>query len=105
MKDMNRCIMYLQVLYLSDVTDIAGHHIEAWVIKGKQDDTRKGMWEWSIHQQPSTAAWKVWNKSTHQLGEWYDEGRHGQIEYHLDAREIMVYRCKNEKWVRHDAKQ
>jgi hypothetical protein len=27
MKDINRCIMYLQVLYLSDVTDIAVHHI------------------------------------------------------------------------------
>jgi hypothetical protein len=28
MKDINRCRMYLQVFYLSDVTDIAGHHIE-----------------------------------------------------------------------------
>jgi hypothetical protein len=35
MKDINRCRIYLQVFYLSDVTDIAGNHIEAWVIKGK----------------------------------------------------------------------
>jgi hypothetical protein len=27
MKDINRCIMYLQVSYLSDITYIAGHHI------------------------------------------------------------------------------
>jgi hypothetical protein len=40
MKDINRCRMYLQVFYLSDVTDIAGHHIEAWVTKGKRDSTR-----------------------------------------------------------------
>jgi hypothetical protein len=26
MEDINRCRMYLQVFYLSDVTDIAGHH-------------------------------------------------------------------------------
>jgi hypothetical protein len=28
--------MYLQFFSLSDVTDIAGHHIEAWVIKGNE---------------------------------------------------------------------
>jgi hypothetical protein len=80
MKDTNRCIMYLQVFYLSDVTDISGHHIEAWVIKEKRDGTRSSNWEWLIQQQPSTAAWNVWNKVieeafteeediTHQLGE------------------------------------
>jgi hypothetical protein len=71
--------MYLQVLYLSDVTDIAGHHIEPWVIKGKRDITRSSRWEWPIQQQPPTAAWNVWNKAieeafteeediTHKLG-------------------------------------
>jgi hypothetical protein len=89
MKDIKRCIMYLQVFHLSDVTDITGHHIEAWVIKGKRDGTRSSKWEWPIYQRPLTAAWKVWNKAieiafkeeediTHQLGEWYDEGGHQQ---------------------------
>jgi hypothetical protein len=79
-KDINRCRMYLQVFYLSDVTGIAGYPIEAWVIKGKRDDTRSSKWEWPIQQRPSTVAWKVWNKAigeafteekdiTHQLGE------------------------------------
>jgi hypothetical protein len=88
-KDINRCRMYLKVFYLSDVTDIAGHHIEAWAIKGKRDDTRSSKWEWPIQQRPPTAAWKVWKKAigeafteeediTHQLGEWYDEGGHQQ---------------------------
>jgi hypothetical protein len=116
MKDINRCRIYLQVFYLSDVTDITGHHIEAWVIKGKRDGTRSSMWEWPIHQRPPTAAWKVWNKAigeafteeediTHQLGEWYDEGGHQQTEWHLDAREETLYRFKNGKWERHEAKQ
>jgi hypothetical protein len=80
MKDINRCIMYRQVFYLSDVTNIAGHHIEAWVTKGKLDDTMSSKWEWPIQQQPPTSAWKVWNKAigeafteeedfTHQVGE------------------------------------
>jgi hypothetical protein len=45
MKDISRCRMYLQVFYLSDVTNIAEHHIEAWVIKGKRDGTRSSKWE------------------------------------------------------------
>jgi hypothetical protein len=85
MKDINRCRMYLQVLYLSEVTDISGQHIEAWVIEGKRDGIMSSKWEWPIQQRPPMAAWKVWNKAieeafteeediTHQLGEWYDEG-------------------------------
>jgi hypothetical protein len=116
MKDINRCRMYLQVFYLSDVTAIAGHHIEAWVIKGKRDNMMSSKWEWPIQQRPPTAAWKVWNKAieeafteeediTHQLGEWYDEGGHQQTEWHLDAREGTLYRCKDGKWERHKAKQ
>jgi hypothetical protein len=62
MKDINRCRMYLKVFHLSDVTDIDGRRIEAWVIKGKRDGTRSSKWEWPIQQRPPTAAWKVWNK-------------------------------------------
>jgi hypothetical protein len=116
MKDINRCRMYLQVFYLSDITVIAGHHIEPWLTKGKRDDMRSSKWEWPIHQRPPTAAWKVCNKAieeafteeediTHQLGEWYDEGGHQQTEWHLNARELTLYRCKDGKWERHKAKQ
>jgi hypothetical protein len=87
MKNINRCRMYIQVFYLSDFTDISGHHIEPWIIKGKRDGTRSSKWEWPIQHRPQTAAWKVWNKAIeeafteeediiHQLGEWYDEGGH-----------------------------
>jgi hypothetical protein len=116
MKDINRCRMYLQVFYLSDVTNIAGHHIEEWAIKVKQDGTRSSKWEWPIQQRPPMVARKVWNKVigeafieeediTHQLGEWYDEGGYQQTEWHLNAREGTLYRCKNGKWERHEAKQ
>jgi hypothetical protein len=116
MKDINRCRMYLQVLYLSDVIDIAGHHKEPCVIKGKRDGMRSSKWEWPIQQQPPTAAWKVWNMEikeafteeediTHQLGEWYDKGGHQQTEWHLNAREGTLYQCKDGEWARHEAKQ
>jgi hypothetical protein len=39
------------------------------------------------------------------LGEWYDEGGHQQIEWHLNAREGALYRCKDGKWKRHESKQ
>jgi hypothetical protein len=70
MKDINRCRMYLHVFYLSDITEIAGHHIEEWVIQGKRDGVRSRKWEWSIQQRPPTAAWKVWNKV---IGEEFTE--------------------------------
>jgi hypothetical protein len=116
MKDINRCRMYLQVFYLSDVTNIAGHHIESWVIKGKRDGTRSSKCEWPIQQRPPTAAWQVWNRAieeafteeediTHQLGEWYDEGGNQQTEWHLDAREGTLYRCQDGRWERHESKQ
>jgi hypothetical protein len=116
MKDINRCIMYLQVFYLSDVTEIVGHHIEAWVIKGKRDGTRSSKWEWPIQQQPPAGAWKVWNKAikeafteeediTHQLGEWYDEVGHQQTECHLNTKEGTLYRCKDVKREGHESKQ
>jgi hypothetical protein len=116
MKDINRCIMYLQVFYLLDVTDIAGHHIEPWVIKGKRDGMMSSKWEWPIQQRPPTAASKVWNMAieeaftegediTHQLGGWYDEGGHQQTELHLNAREGTLYRCKNGKCKRQEVKQ
>jgi hypothetical protein len=39
------------------------------------------------------------------LGGWYDEGVHQQTEWHLNAMEGTLYRCKNGKWERHEAKQ
>jgi hypothetical protein len=42
---------------------------------------------------------------THQLGEWYDEGKHQHIEWHLSARGGALYRCKDGKWEQHEAKQ
>jgi hypothetical protein len=42
---------------------------------------------------------------THQLVEWYDEGGHQHTEWHVNAREGMLYRCNDGKWARHEAKQ
>jgi hypothetical protein len=86
---------------------------------GNQRKTRRhksSAWEWPIQQRPTTAAWKVWKKAikeafteeediTHQLGEWHDDGGHQQTEWHLNGREGTLYRCKDEKWERHEAKQ
>jgi hypothetical protein len=45
MRDINRCRMYLQVFYLSDVAYIAGQKKETLSIKGKRDGTRSSAWE------------------------------------------------------------
>jgi hypothetical protein len=85
-------------------------------IKGKYDGTRRIKLEWPIKHRPPAEAWMTQNKAiedsfldeediTHHVGELYDEGRHQQTEWILNAREGSVYCWKEVKWERHEAKQ
>jgi hypothetical protein len=42
MKELNRCRIFLQVLSVSDVVDIAGTSVEAWDPRGKGSDAGQG---------------------------------------------------------------
>jgi hypothetical protein len=45
MKEINRCMMYLQAFYLSDIADIVEQYIDTWAIKKKSDGTGRSKWE------------------------------------------------------------
>jgi hypothetical protein len=85
LKEIKKCRIYLQVFYLSDITNVKGNKIEAWVGRGQKQAGRQSTWEWSVQQRPIEL--KVWKEALEYLapdgdigdplGEWkYD---HHQI--------------------------
>jgi hypothetical protein len=40
MHDLDRCRLYLQVFFVSDLADVTGVHVEAWETKGRRSYTR-----------------------------------------------------------------
>jgi hypothetical protein len=57
MKDINRCRIYLQVFYTSDITDLAGNNIAK---KGKWQSNRTSKWNCSVQQRPPAGSWTNW---------------------------------------------
>jgi hypothetical protein len=92
LKEINYLRIYLQVFYLSDITNIKGNNIASWAVRGQKQSRRQSTWEWSVQQRP--IAWKAWksvleylapdNDIGDPLGEWkYDH--HQIMEWYLDT--------------------
>jgi hypothetical protein len=58
--DINRCRVYLQVLFLSDIVNIQGDTIEEWEINGERREARHSMWHWSVQQKTPRMMWNKW---------------------------------------------
>jgi hypothetical protein len=56
-KEINYSRIYLQVFYLSDITNVKGNKIEAWARRGNKQAGCQSTWEWPVQQRP--IAWKV----------------------------------------------
>jgi hypothetical protein len=77
-KELNRCRIYLQMLLVSDITDINGKYISPWTRCGKRCMERNSVWDWTIQQRPTKrAAWKTltgiisqYNTLFEPLGQW-----------------------------------
>jgi hypothetical protein len=81
-QEINRCRLYLQVFFTSDIVDNSGKNLEPWVLKGQRQSTRKSIWEWPVQQRPTS--WKNWKQAITELfaqdgsmlqplGHWYVE--------------------------------
>jgi hypothetical protein len=55
LQEINRCRLYLQVFFLSELTDHIGRNIEDWAKQGHKQN-RNSKWEWSVQQRPTS--WK-----------------------------------------------
>jgi hypothetical protein len=58
LQDIKRCRIYMQVFFLSDITNIQGTLIETWAISGKIQTTTTSAWAWIVQQRPKD--WKAW---------------------------------------------
>jgi hypothetical protein len=112
-RDINRCRLYLQVFFTSDITDNIGKNLEPWVLKRQRQSTQKITWDWPVQQRPTT-----WNARKQvimellaqdgsilqPLGAWYVE-HHKMKEWYLDTRAQELWHQKNNKWIRHQAQK
>jgi hypothetical protein len=103
LKEINYCCIYLQVLYLSDITNIKGNKIAAWAGRGQKKYGWQSTWEWPVQQIP--IAWKAWKEALeylapdgdigdflgewksdhHQIMEWYFDGQSSALYHHIEG--------------------
>jgi hypothetical protein len=98
LKDINRCRIYLQVFYISDISTHDGQGITDWARKGRRDGGRKSSWAWPVQQRPTS--WKAWELALDylapdgyvvpQLGDWLEQ-HHQHSEWYLDAEHNILY--------------
>jgi hypothetical protein len=58
--EINRCRVYLQVFFLSDIVNIQGDTIEEWAINSGRSNARHSSWHWPIQQKPPRTMWNKW---------------------------------------------
>jgi hypothetical protein len=108
-REINRCRLYLQVFYTSDMADNSGKTLEPWVMKGQRQSTRKSIWEWPVQERP--IAWKAWKQAITELSA-QDGGmiqtlgtrfveHHTKQEWYLDTRAQELWHQTNDKWTGH----
>jgi hypothetical protein len=110
LKEINYCRIYLQVFFLSDITNIQGNKSTAWAGRGQKKSGRQSTWGWPVQQRP--IACKAWKAALEYLapdsdigdplGEWkYDH--HQIMEMYLDVPSSALYHHVEGVWTRHDA--
>jgi hypothetical protein len=109
LKEMNYCRIYLQVFYLSDITNIKVNKIAAWAGRGQKQTGRQSTWEWPVQQRP--IAWKELEAALEYLAPEGDIGdplgecksdHHQIMEWYLDAQSNALYHHMEGVWTRHD---
>jgi hypothetical protein len=115
MEDINRCRIYIQVLYTSDITDLAGNTIEEWAKQGKRQSNRKSKWNWPVKQRPPARAWKNWEIALQgiasedgdlysSLGPWQDKANtHQTTEWNLYSTILSLFIHHEGVWTKHRA--
>ena len=112
----NRCRLYLQVLFTSDMVNGKGDRVTNKAINGIRDTYRQSQWVWPFQPRPSRREWIVWRKavtvvvsegeSTSQnlrmpLGAWVSD-THQQFSWFLSPSINKVFRRLRVGWRRYD---
>jgi hypothetical protein len=108
LQQINYCRIYLQVLFMSDIANVKGTEVEERARKGKRQSGRKSEWEWPVQQRP--VSWKAWkdaieylapdNQVSPTLGEW-NKSHHQVMEWYVDCISNTLYRHTEGVCLRH----
>jgi hypothetical protein len=108
LQQINYCRIYLQVFFMSDIANVKGTAVEEWARKGNRQSGRKSEWEWPVQQRP--VSWKAWkdvieylapdNQISPTLGEW-NKSHHQVMEWYVDCISNTLYRHTEGVWLRH----
>ena len=60
---LNRCRIFLQVITLSDITDLSGKKITKNYTIGKRDPNRSSKWTWPNQNKIEPKYWKIWKNT------------------------------------------
>jgi hypothetical protein len=98
LEENNYCRIYLQVFFISDISNLEGNKVEEWAGRGQRQVGHNSTWDWPIQQNPT--AWKAWKMSLEHLtpdGHIVEalgdlRTQHHQImEWYLDAHTCTLY--------------
>jgi hypothetical protein len=108
----NRCRLYLQVVWWSDITDGSGTAISENAILGRQQAIVARHWKWPKQERPPQQDWETWImaislgnvrlrngkiKLGHPLGHWFD----GNYTWYYDSScERLLHAPTNSIWIR-----
>ena len=63
LKRLNACRIYLQVTWVSDISNMKGDKILESALKGERSINQTSNVQWSLQQRPNEQIWKIWRKT------------------------------------------
>ncbi len=110
LKILNRCRLYLQVIFVSDISSADGTYIIPSIKHGHRLQERPSTLEWPSQPRPPANAWREWsnalshleshNKLHDSLGEWISP-THQQWHHFHELTENVLYLPCDKGWSIH----
>jgi hypothetical protein len=104
---LNACRLYLQVIFVSDITTASGEEIEEDIKKGRRMIDRESRLQWPTQQRPPRQAWKQWQdalkylengtKLKQPLGDWIS-APHQEWKWFLCQEDNELYELSCDEW-------
>jgi hypothetical protein len=107
LKILNRCRVYLQVIFVSDIADATGTIVLNSIKHGRLAGTRKSNLNWPAQPRPPSSTWSQWRTAianleenghlAQPLGEWRLPS-HQQWDCYYYTATKAVYQRQDEQW-------
>jgi hypothetical protein len=111
--DINRCRVYLQFFFLSDIANLQGDTIKEWAVHGERSNAMHSTWHWTVQQKQPRTMWNKWKAAlieifndettlTAPMGDWLNKQNHQESEWCLSVlrhvQDTCIYWQNNGEW-------